>query len=56
MAGLIGRIEGGDNAQDGDVIFLHTGDYGVLFAYEDQFGCQPLLNNTAKNHFLNFIL
>ena len=38
MAGLIGRIETGDIAQDGDVIFLHTGGAVSLFAYEDQFG------------------
>ena len=38
MAGLIGRIEAGDIAQDGDVIFLHTGGAVSLFAYEDQFG------------------
>lgn len=38
MAGLIGRIETGDIAQDGDVIFLHTGGAVSLFAYEEQFG------------------
>ena len=38
MAGLIGRIETGDIAQDGDVIFLHTGGAVSLFAYKDHFG------------------
>ena len=38
MAGLFGRIETGDIAQDGDVIFLHTGGAVSLFAYEGQFG------------------
>ena len=37
MAGLFGRIESGDIAQDGDVIFLHTGGAVSLFAYEGQF-------------------
>ena len=38
MAGLIGRIQTGAIAEDGDVIFLHTGGAVSLFAYEDQFG------------------
>lgn len=37
MAGLIGQIRSGQIAEDGDVIFLHTGGAVSLFAYEDQF-------------------
>ena len=34
---LIGRINSGQVAQDGDVVFFHAGGAVSLFAYENQF-------------------